>query len=169
MGGKGSGRTLGSKSRVWSDWDDHIIKVNLSLGPEAIAEWLEVSISAVRARAFKLGLKFNPPSRSETNCRERPICKMCNLKPAGSKGLDRRGNRRWGRYCHTCKDRSYTQYKKQVCEKCGFTPEHRSQLDVDHVDGNRLNNDPDNLMTLCANCHRLKTYINKDWNNGRQS
>ena len=167
MGGKGSGRTLGSKSRVWSAWDDHIIKVNLDLGAEAIAEWLEVSISAVRARAFKLGLKFSPPTRSDTNLRERPFCKICNLKPAASNGRDRRGNRRWSRCCSTCKYRSYTQHKKKLCEKCGFIPEHSSQLDVDHIDGNASNNDPNNLMTLCANCHRLKTYINNDWHNGR--
>ena len=37
------------------------------------------------------------------------------------------------------------------------------QLDIDHIDGNRENNDIINLQTLCANCHRLKTYESKDW------
>jgi 5-methylcytosine-specific restriction endonuclease McrA len=36
-------------------------------------------------------------------------------------------------------------------------------LDIDHVDGNKANNDPSNIMTLCANCHRLKTYQNEEW------
>jgi 5-methylcytosine-specific restriction endonuclease McrA len=37
------------------------------------------------------------------------------------------------------------------------------QLDMDHIDGNRNNNDENNLMTLCANCHRLKTHREKDY------
>lgn len=44
------------------------------------------------------------------------------------------------------------------CARCGFVPEHRCQLDVDHVDGDHKNNTPENLQTLCANCHRLKTW-----------
>ncbi|OYW72998.1 MAG: hypothetical protein B7Z37_23290, partial [Verrucomicrobia bacterium 12-59-8] len=32
-------------------------------------------------------------------------------------------------------------------------------LEVDHIDGNHKNNDPSNLWTLCANCHREKTWL----------
>ena len=56
----------------------------------------------------------------------------------------------------------YRFHKKDKCEICGFVPEHSSQLDVDHIDGNSSNNNIDNLQTLCANCHRLKTFKNKD-------
>ena len=59
-------------------------------------------------------------------------------------------------------DRLYRNHKKDKCERCGFLPEHSCQLDVDHIDGNNKNDDLSNLQTLCANCHRLKTYINKD-------
>lgn len=57
----------------------------------------------------------------------------------------------------------YRREKKDYCEKCGFIPEHKCQLDVDHIDGNHKNNDSKNLQTLCANCHRLKTFLNKDY------
>ena len=45
---------------------------------------------------------------------------------------------------------------------CNFVPVNPCQLDVDHIDGDNKNNNPDNLQTLCANCHRLKTYISGD-------
>lgn len=72
------------------------------------------------------------------------------------------------RFCsRKCKEMNRTaphkKFKKDFCEKCGFIPEHRCQLDVDHIDGNHWNNQESNLQTLCANCHRLKTYTNKDW------
>jgi 5-methylcytosine-specific restriction endonuclease McrA len=35
-------------------------------------------------------------------------------------------------------------------------PEHVCQLDVHHRDGDHANNNEQNLMTLCANCHRLE-------------
>jgi hypothetical protein len=49
----------------------------------------------------------------------------------------------------------YTKFKKEVCEKCGFVPVHRCQLDIHHINGVRSDNSPDNLLTVCANCHRL--------------
>ena len=61
------------------------------------------------------------------------------------------------------KQRPYRFYVKSSCEFCGFIPVHICQLDVDHKDGNKSNNDISNLQTLCANCHMLKTYLNSDW------
>ena len=60
----------------------------------------------------------------------------------------------------------YAKYKGTTCQQCGFIPVHISQLDVDHKDGDRWNNDPSNLQTLCANCHRLKTHLSGDSNSG---
>lgn len=60
------------------------------------------------------------------------------------------------------KKRPYSKYKKNQCESCGFAALDSCQLDIDHIDGIRTNNDPSNLQTLCANCHRLKTKLNKD-------
>lgn len=55
----------------------------------------------------------------------------------------------------------YKKFKKDRCERCPFVPEDLCQLDVHHKDGNRKNNDPDNLVTLCANCHRIVTKMEK--------
>lgn len=47
--------------------------------------------------------------------------------------------------------------KEDHCERCGFEglP---CQLDRDHIDGDRTNHEPENIQTLCANCHRLKSF-----------
>jgi hypothetical protein len=42
------------------------------------------------------------------------------------------------------------------CEVCGYD-EYVEALQVHHIDGNRRNNDIDNLVVLCANHHALLT------------
>jgi hypothetical protein len=67
-------------------------------------------------------------------------------------------------------DWDYKIYRKSYCEnidgrigyKCTSTIVMDAQLTVDHIDGNNVNNDLDNLQTLCFNCHAVKTRINGD-------
>lgn len=58
------------------------------------------------------------------------------------------------------------------CSKCGwgelneFTG--KIPLEVEHIDGNHMNNKEDNLVLLCPNCHSLtKTYKGANKGNGR--
>lgn len=53
--------------------------------------------------------------------------------------------------------------KPQICKRCQF--EDKRVLVVHHLDKNRMNNDPANLIWLCANCHML---IHHDINEMRQ-
>lgn len=65
----------------------------------------------------------------------------------------------------------YLKYRKEYCENidhrlgftCTATIVWPGQLQVDHIDGNHDNNEPENLQTLCANCHAVKTNIYRDW------
>jgi hypothetical protein len=78
----------------------------------------------------------------------------------------------------------YRKYRKNYCEnrdgrlefpcvfkipteeklkELGIKPGVMPFLDVDHIDGNPSNNEPENLQTLCKNCHSIKTLMNKDY------
>ena len=105
----------------------------------------------------------------------REICVRCNVNP--QKRVS--GKDTYRAICSTCEDILYYKnypnrnamyriHKKDHCEFCGFIPVDQCQLDVDHIDGNKNNNDTNNLQTLCANCHRLKTKLNKDGTYKRQ-
>lgn len=51
--------------------------------------------------------------------------------------------------------------KKHECEECRLTEWNGKliPLELDHIDGNRFNNNLDNLRTLCPNCHaQTSTY-----------
>jgi hypothetical protein len=45
--------------------------------------------------------------------------------------------------------------------KCTATITHSSQIDINHIDGDRHNNDPKNLECLCKNCHARVTIENE--------
>ena len=44
----------------------------------------------------------------------------------------------------------------RVCARCGYD-EYVEILQVHHIDGNRDNNNINNLIILCPNCHALCT------------
>lgn len=110
------------------------------------------------------------------------ICVICNKNKQITCGICKRtGKRKYKGMCTTCSFKvrgfpnqkyyrlRYLLDKKSYCENCGFIPTHSCQLDVDHIDGNHKNNNPSNHRTICANCHRLKTYINKEWDKSQNN
>jgi hypothetical protein len=94
--------------------------------------------------------------------------KIPRLCPCGrnarNAGLGPDGLPRYGVLCKSCHRHNIAD-KKNYCERCGFVPEVPQQIHVDHKDGNKRNNDRNNLWSLCANCHALKTQVNEDWKN----
>ncbi len=110
----------------------------------------------------------------------RPKCKCGNL--AKKHRINSKGVQTYHTTCSSCQAKKYNQgvpgarggsnrsaitrytnqFKDDKCAECGFVAIDPCQLDIDHIDGNYLNNDPSNWVTLCANCHRLKTKRNKD-------
>ena len=64
----------------------------------------------------------------------------------------------------------YRKYRLTYCEnvdsrldyRCTTTIKLSAQLEVDHIDGDPSNNDPENLQTLCSCCHKYKTIMYED-------
>ncbi len=61
-------------------------------------------------------------------------------------------------------------HKKEYCEnqdgRLGFICKaeiiNSGQIDLDHKDGNRFNNVPENVGSFCKNCHVIKSMLNGD-------
>ena len=105
-----------------------------------------------------------PPRESRKNkVYYKKFCSKCIvIKKAAAKGLTVQDYRR--------RLSRKTRKVKPFCENrdgrlgfiCRCKIHHPTMLQLDHIDGNPSNNDPSNRQTLCANCHRYKTYVNKD-------
>ena len=65
----------------------------------------------------------------------------------------------------------YRQHRLTYCENrdgrlgyvCDCTIKISAQLQVDHINGDPTDNRPENLQTLCSNCHIFKTHAYKDY------
>lgn len=113
----------------------------------------------------------------------RPVCPTCNRCMSGKAGtVKHHGKVYYKKECLGCSkerkfgkrhpikkskmyQRPWLAHRKSTCEACGFIPAWVGQLDVDHIDGDKLNNSVNNLQTLCANCHRLKSHLKQDYMN----
>jgi hypothetical protein len=169
------------RCRRWTSDEAEIVRLHFpGGGASAVAELLHGrSTAAVQVMASKLGVRWReprpgaPPRKRESKF-VRGVCVVCEVRPQYPAS--------YGRYKAVCRQcyndrygindtlrrskmrtgRSGYEYKGSICEQCGFVPIHSCQLDVDHKDGDRKNGARENIQTLCANCHRLKTWENQD-------
>jgi ribosomal protein L31 len=51
-----------------------------------------------------------------------------------------------------------------ICQECNFTEEQLGyKLSVHHIDFNKKNNNPNNLISLCKSCHAQTNFNREDW------
>lgn len=100
----------------------------------------EFKLAKNKAKLGKTGLKF-----CSRECKDKAQrVEIGMIKPAHYKtGIN------------SYRDQAFRLYGK-VCNKCGYNKDER-MLDVHHIDGDRENNDKDNLIVYCVWCHALYT------------
>ena len=120
-----------------------------------------------------------------TNLHERPNCinHGCDTPSTWSIRL-KDGSVRWRVFCGSCLaaesgsklKEGVTQYRTGVCSnknaRLGFKCPTKHSLippgikltEIDHIDGNRNNNDHSNVQELCAHCHKIKGMFSGDYN-----
>lgn len=102
------------------------------------------------------GYKFNEGKGQycSQNCANQSILHLKNVKKAQKK------LNKWGVNNPNWKGGKspfylYQKHRKKFCNICGIKEmlSKRKTLSVHHIDGNRSNNQQDNLTTLCEKCH----------------
>ena len=122
----------------------------------------------------------------------RPTCINYGCRePVVYSHKDTNGNPRWRIHCSHCQAASYgkwphregvTPFKTGKCSNVdghlGFDclikwskiPDWaKGMTEIDHIDGNNVNNRPNNLDELCPVCHKLKGQLNGDYSNSRKN
>ena len=95
-------------------------------------------------------------------------------------GVNKNGTYRIRAECYKCHNGfrnrpGVTPHKKTYCENrdgrlgivCEAKIEDSCMLEMDHINSDKWNNDPDNVQTLCRNCHAYKTKQNGDTRNNK--
>lgn len=95
------------------------------------------------------------------------LCVQCGKNKQTPRSKSKAGFKRFSSLCSSCTKKKYgldpgpawrrgrSKLKKDSCERCGFKGD-LCQLDIHHINRKSRDNRPENVITLCANCHRLE-------------
>lgn len=89
---------------------------------------------------------------------EGEMCEECGIRPKSCSGFLTNGQKKYRARCGVChrarNGKPWLRFRGESCDYCGLKPLFSRTLDVHHRDGDKTNNEPDNLDTICASCHR---------------
>lgn len=148
----------------------------------AIAADFGVSCPAIRYQLRQHGVTIRSMSETQAGkqykpTKDRGTPPLCACGCGQSVASYDRGRNRWrpylsGHYDHVTINRgrptdrrysgSWLRVARQIkvrdgyaCQSCGYQGNPKgNKLEVHHIDKNKRNDDPANLITLCARCHR---------------
>ena len=134
------------------------IKERYSLNEELKRKLRERMKEQMKGNKLRLGKKFSQES----------ILKM-KLAKIGNKNSNWKGGKSFGPYPTDWRDDLKESIRKRdgyVCQLCGIHQDElkgfHKKLDIHHIDYNKDNLNPDNLITLCRTCH-IKTNFNREY------
>jgi hypothetical protein len=82
-------------------------------------------------------------------------------RPTEIKDKDSQGRPKYRSQCSRWREQA-RKYPTDKCEGCGLLNDGTGNIDRDHIDGNRSNNEFSNLQALCKDCHKVKTKVSGD-------
>lgn len=185
---------VNGKDSAWQIGDDALIHLYNDEGytPKQIAEVYECSREVVYSRLKALGVYENNPAKFNKGHTAESIEKtkesirqgFLNGRSVWNKGLNEDDHPGVKKQAITLRKHhweqngsgesnsnwvsgidSYRRYKQNelYCELCGIDD---GDLEVHHKDHNRHNNEMDNLIKLCQNCHKR---VHNGWHVGKRS
>lgn len=87
---------------------------------------------------------------------KRELCSVCWKNPVKTNWKSIEWFQKYKKKCSQCErgKKHKRRHKWLFCAICWFIWQ-RCQLDIHHIDLNHKNNNKENLLTVCSNCHRL--------------
>jgi 5-methylcytosine-specific restriction endonuclease McrA len=107
--------------------------------------------------AWLTNLKENNPIKYIQYCEKQRNHSLISHKAQSEKMKAKADERQWEELGKDAKRRRVFDQQKHKCNNCGLS-EWRGQpikLELEHKDGNHMNDERDNLEALCPNCHSL--------------
>ena len=89
----------------------------------------------------------------------RPVCWKCHQASYGARSLEEGVRFAKKVYCENVDGR--------LGYVCTAHIPYSGALELDHIDGNQVNNKLNNIQTLCKVCHSYKSHKNEDYKKGR--
>jgi len=156
---KGKNIEFDEKSKLWiySDSKEIFLNKSGSLGKELSKDHKKnISLSKKGCVSPNKGKEFTEKHK-----------KNLSLSNKGEKCYNWQGGKSFEPYGIEFNNQLKEQIRKRDnyrCQECGFNQKQlKRKLSIHHIDFNKQNNNPNNLISLCNTCHTQTNFNKKGW------